>query len=571
MASTVSSIDVSLKNLAPTFQTAIRAIIESESAPLQRTQSLRDQLDVRRGVYSDVRTNFDALQSAIQSLISAQASYGLKLVSKSSVTPLAAGTTVLSASITNDATPPVDYDISVMRLAKAESRATAPAASADTPLNRSGTFWLGGTGQAALQTEISPSSYSDFVPSGIVTAAAVNSVASGRQELGQGNYTVQARDFNGTRQFRLVDADGNAVSIHSTNGTSGYTSDWQSVIDGAYDTGRGQMLTFSRDGSLDSTTFHYAAKGVSVFITASDTPRTIAKAINAVTQPDGHDFKALVVANQLVLTSVQTGKNHGMVFTDGAGLCFSTLLQEARNAEFTINEMDVSTAGNTGLANLVNGATIDLAADAEGKSARLTINANAEKATGLVSMMVSKFNTSITHLKDKLSSTAKADGDKTTYTRGPLAGDTTFSSLRTDLLYRMNRSYVNRGSYKRLDEIGIRVDDDLKLTLDSDKFSDALKNHSADTTALLDAAMGGINELLSHYTGSNGYLSQSLTSIDNQRNSYDQRIAKYNDRLNLRKQALYNQYLEYQNQLADLGRTAQMFGINLGSNVNTSS
>jgi flagellar capping protein FliD len=571
MTGTISSIDTSLQNLAPTFQTAIKTIIESESGPLKKTQSLKEQLEVRRGVYSDVKSNFDALQSAIQTMISTQASYGLKLVSKSSVTPLTAGTTVLTASITDNCTPPANYDFSVTRLAKAESRAMAPAASSDTALNKSGTFWLGGTGQAALQTETSPGVYSNFVPSGTVTAAVVNSVASGQRELGQGNYTVQVRDFNGTHQFRLVDADGNAVSIHSTNGTSTYTSEWQNVIDGAYDTGRGQILTLSSQGSLDSTTFHYAAKGVSVFVSASDTLRTIAKAINAVSQPDGHDFKASIVANQLVLTSVQTGKNHGMVFTDGAGLGFATLLQEARNAEFTINGMNVSTAGNTGLTNLVDGATIDLAADAEGKSARLGIDANAGKAAELVSTMVNKFNAALAHLKDKLSSTAKTDGDKTTYTRGPLAGDTTFSSLRTDLLYRMNRTYTNNGNYKRLEDIGISFDDNLKLTLDSDKFSDALKNHATDTAALLDTAMGGINDLLSHYTGSKGYLSQSLTSIDNQRNSYDQRIAKYNDTLNMRKRALYKQYMEYQNQLADLGRTAQMFGIDLGSKVDTSS
>jgi hypothetical protein len=52
---------------------------------------------------------------------------------------------------------------------------------------------------------------------------------------------------------------------------------------------------------------------------------------------------------------------------------------------------------------------------------------------------------------------------------------------------------------------------------------------------------------------------------------YDQRIAKYNASLTMRKQSLYNQYMGYQTQLADLGRTAQMFGISLGSNVDTSS
>src|SRR5690242_18319861 len=131
MASTVSSIDTSLQNLAPTFQTAIKTIIEAESAPLQRTQTLKDQLDVRRGVYTDVKTNFDALQSAVQALISTQASYGLNLISKPSVTPTIAGTTVLTASITSDNAPTADYDFSVSKLAKADSRGTAAFPSSD--------------------------------------------------------------------------------------------------------------------------------------------------------------------------------------------------------------------------------------------------------------------------------------------------------------------------------------------------------------------------------------------------------------------------------------------------------
>src|SRR5512133_3721201 len=299
MASTVSSIDASLQNLAPTFQKTIKAIIDSESAPLQRTQTLKDQLNVRRGVYNDVKTNFDALQSAVQALISSQASFGLKLVSKATATPATAGTTVLTADLSDESASTADYDFYISKLAKAESRSTAAFSSPDVALNKSGTIWLGGTGAAALQTETSQGVYSAFVPSSTVNAATTTSVANGQRELGEGNYTIQVRDLNGVRQFRMVDADGKAVSIHSTDGTSTYTKNWQKIADGSYDTGRGQVLALNSLGNLDSTTFHYAAKGVSVSMNASDTLRTIAKAINTITQPDGHDLKASIVANQL--------------------------------------------------------------------------------------------------------------------------------------------------------------------------------------------------------------------------------------------------------------------------------
>ena len=570
-STTVSSIDASIsKNLTATFQTAIKATIEAESTPLKRVQSLKDSMEVRRGVYTDVKSNFDALQSAIQALISTQASYGLKLVSKSSVTPATSGTTVLTVNKTDESAPATNYDFTVTKLAKANSRATAAETSADIALNKSGTFWLGGTGTAALQTESSPGVYSDFVASGSLTAATVSTVATSQRELGSGNYTVQVRDSSGVRQFRLVDEDGNAVSIQKTNGSTGLTSDWQNMKSGAFDTGRGQILTFTRTGSLESTTFHYTAKGTSISISRSDTQRTIVNAINAAVQPEGHDFKASIVAKQLVLTSAQTGVNHAILYTDGAGLGFNNLLQDAQNAQFTVNGMSVSRASNTNLTDVVEGLTLSLAGDAEGKSAQLSVNVNSDKATSLMNTLVSKFNATITHLKDKMASTAKTENGKTTYTRGPLSGETIFSNFRTDMLYRMSRSYTNSGSFKRLEDIGISFDKDMKLTLDSSKFSEALQNNTSDVTALLDAGMGEMNTLLSRYTGSSGLLTRTLSSIETQGKEYSQRIEKYNASLEMRKQALYNQYLDYQAQLVDLSNTATMFGIDLGSSINTS-
>ncbi len=137
------------------------------------------------------------------------------------------------------------------------------------------------------------------------------------------------------------------------------------------------------------------------------------------------------------------------------------------------------------------------------------------------------------------------------------------------MLYRMSRSYTNSGSFKRFEEIGITFDKDMKLTFDSAKFGEAFKNNASDVTALLDAGMGEINTTLSRYTGTSGILTKTLTTLESQGKEYDQRIARYNTFLETRKQTLYKQYMEYQTQLVDLGNTAIMFGINLGSSVDT--
>jgi flagellar hook-associated protein 2 len=233
--------------------------------------------------------------------------------------------------------------------------------------------------------------------------------------------------------------------------------------------------------------------------------------------------------------------------------------------------MEVSRAANANLTDVIDGTTINLSSDAEGKSARLSISATSDKAAGLMKAMVDKFNSALTHLKDKLASTPTTSAEgKTSYTRGPLSGDLGFSGLRLDMINRINRNITNSGSFKNFAEIGISFDKDMKLTLDSSKFSDALKNHRSDVTALLDKGLGELDTLVSRFAGSKGSLAGTLTSIEDQRKSYDRRIAKYNENLTIRKQTLYNQYLGFQTQIADYGRTAEWLGMITGTNVSTS-
>jgi flagellar hook-associated protein 2 len=343
------------------------------------------------------------------------------------------------------------------------------------------------------------------------------------------------------------------------------------MSDGSYDTGRGLNFSLNSLGTSSSTSLTYTAAGTSITITSTDTLRNITSAINAASQPEGRDFKASIVANKLVLTGAQAGENHTMLYTDGAGLGFGADLQTAQNARFTVNGMNVSRATNTNLTDVVDGLTINLASDAEGKSARLSISSTSDKAAGLMKAMVDKFNTALTHLKDKLASTSTTNAEgKTTYTRGPLSGDLGFTGLRLDMINRINRNITNSGDFKNFAEIGLSFDKDMKLTLDSSKFTDALRNHASDVTALLDTGLGDLNSLVSRFAGSKGSLASTLTTIEDQRKSYDKRIAKYNENLTIRKQTLYNQYLGFQTQIADYGRTAEWLGMITGTNISTS-
>ena len=91
------------------------------------------------------------------------------------------------------------------------------------------------------------------------TGLGVDARASGQKEIGSGTYYVETRN-DGTSgwQFRVVDADGKAVSIKQGTGTT-YTANWQSIPTGggSYDSGRGLTVTFGADSNL----YQAASKG----------------------------------------------------------------------------------------------------------------------------------------------------------------------------------------------------------------------------------------------------------------------------------------------------------------------
>ncbi len=122
---------------------------------------------------------------------------------------------------------------------------------------------------------------------------------------------------------------------------------------------------------------------------------------------------------------------------------------------------------------------------------------------------------------------------------------------------------TNSGSFKGLSEIGLSFDSNMKMTLDSTKFADALKNKGTDLTAMMDAAMGQLNTTLATYSGSSGSLQSSVKNMDDQIKGLDVRISKHQELLTSRKKSLVDQYLGMQSQLAQLGYEAQMFGISL--------
>jgi len=434
----MSSNTISAANLDPTFRTIIQQTLEAERQPLKRLTARRDELQVQKAVYTDLSNLLNSLQSTLRSLISSQLTYTLGGSRSVKVTPTVAGSTVLSASAGSSAAAG-SYEISVISLAKAHRVRSDAVEYINQALGLSGTLRLGGLAAA----QVSGAALADGV-TGFETSLPLD----GKSALGSDAYYVETRQQDGVWQFRLVNSRGEAQFIRRSDGS--YTSEWQNapVEAGWVDTGRGLKIEFdpsalqARTRSSGASSVNYTPQGAAITVSASDSLVDIAAKINQAAYAEGNRVSAAVINNHLVLTHQRSGAGVLLQAADESGTVlealgilqggtFKTVLQTPSDAVFTVNGLTVQRGRNDKLSDVINGVSLSLSADAEGKSATLTIEDDLSADIKAVQTFLDQFNALQKYLSEKTATVKNSDN---TYTRGALVGDSMFRSLRFDLL-----------------------------------------------------------------------------------------------------------------------------------------
>jgi len=135
-----------------------------------------------------------------------------------------------------------------------------------------------------------------------------------------------------------------------------------------------------------------------------------------------------------------------------------------------------------------NGVSLSFSALTNGATT-ISVTQDATGALGAVKGFVTEFN-NVLAVIDKAT---KADGSKTNNTSGPLSGDASLRTLRSDLRSIVGSAGLNiNGTYTTLSQIGLSfgavgsaIGSTNTLQLDEAKFQDALKKDPAGTQALL--------------------------------------------------------------------------------------
>lgn len=269
----------------------------------------------------------------------------------------------------------------------------------------------------------------------------------------------------------------------------------------------------------------------------------------------------------LMLSSDETGvKNQISLNLDGLDAATKGLLdtsnQEtistAADAKYRLGESTKEyTSSSNKLDELIEGVTIELTQAQKSGDTPLRINVGTddEATKTQVQSFVDAFNTLRTSLNTLTNS--GADGKD----RGAFAGDAGISSLDRDLNELLRTSFDG----KNMTAYGITADKDGKLTIDSEKFNEALKKDPTGLTSLFNGSDGLIKKIdksMDKYLNStNGLLKGRQETLDRQKSEIDSKT----DKINTRYETSYNRYLKQFTQLqsimTQMNNTMSMFGL----------
>ncbi len=260
------------------------------------------------------------------------------------------------------------------------------------------------------------------------------------------------------------------------------------------------------------------------------------------------------------------------VTNDTTGLGFTKGVT-GQNASLTVDGIPVSSATNT-VTGAIPGVTLSLLASNPNEPVQLTVGTDTGQATQAVNNFVSAYNQLIGDINQQFTV------DPTTNSEGVLGSDSGLRSLQSSLLNDATYSISGNGGLVNLASLGINMNDDGTLTVDSTQLNNILASNPGQfqnffqNTSLTGFANNFNNDLTNLTDPVNGVLNQELAQNTSQQQGLTSEINDFQSQLAVQQQALTNEYSAVNASLEEYPLLLQEVSMELGgasSNVSNSS
>lgn len=312
----------------------------------------------------------------------------------------------------------------------------------------------------------------------------------------------------------------------------------------------------------------------------NDSLASLVSAIN--NAPDNKGVSASLITDsggvRLMLTAQQTGNAGALTLSsadsNGASFMSTSVVQPAKQAHIQVDGFDYYGDSNT-VSDAISGVTLSLQATSTTASP-LTLSYNQQAAASAVQAFVTAYNAVAQNIS------TQAGYNSTTQTAGPLLANPLVQSLTRQLGSIVGSAYTsNGGSYSVLSQVGISLNSDGTLSVDSAKLNKAL---SADPTSVqkLFASSGGVGTAMTNalngflgVSGSTGSIAAASNNLQQTLTNLGQQQTALAARMKLYQSQLYAQYSALDTLMSSMKSTStfltQQFNAMNGTSSSSSS
>lgn len=213
-----------------------------------------------------------------------------------------------------------------------------------------------------------------------------------------------------------------------------------------------------------------ASHDIAITAGTNDTLSTLASYINQ----QGWGVSASVVTDatgsRLALFSQATGSTGALAITKNTtSLSFSTP-SGGTNASLTVDGVPYSSTTNT-VSGAIPGVTLNLSAAAPDVPVQLTVGPDATQAAAAINSFVAAYNQIVSDINQQYTINSSTNSE------GPLGADSSLRQLQSSLLADVTYSVSGNSGYTNLAALGINMNNDGTLTVDSTQLNSALSSN----------------------------------------------------------------------------------------------
>lgn len=275
----------------------------------------------------------------------------------------------------------------------------------------------------------------------------------------------------------------------------------------------------------------------------------VATAINQLNMGVTAKVQTDSTGSRLTLVSAASGSNANVTVEGGTSqLSFTNLA--GKDAIVNIDGVPYQSSGNT-ISGAIPGVTLNLASASPNTDVTLSVSPDVSSVATALNKFVTDFNAVVSSINSQFSYSA------VTNSAGVLAGDSSLQAVQQALFSLTSFSMSGNGSLDSLRAMGIEMQDDGTLTINSSTLNNTLTNNFPALANFFQGGAGSFGAALGQsMTALNdpitGFLALDLSGLKTTNQDLTNQISDFEARLTAQQQFLINQYSQINAQLQSL-------------------